>query len=327
MEKEHSDRQWICYGCSPSEPRVFDNLHDYVQHFETTRQHVGVTTGAQIEALVRLNETPRPLRFTSCPLCRWSEYSELNSFAGTTMLDHIADHVFSFAMQSLLPDAKQDSESRYSSRTSNHAVDNDSDRSFELDSLSSLGSHGVVSDNYSKDIAGQNLKHNFPAPLVASENSGAASFRLRESHSSGLLISRWRKALLLSAAIASFLAAGRRIRSESMCRYCRTISDFFQNLDVKKEYKEFRYHYTRQDIYISARIGCSLCKMFIKAAFGESDESDYEELESKTQDEAASFSIAFSGRDKDKRLIMWESNVGVPKKLLCEFEIYCNRGK
>lgn len=88
----------------------------------------------------------------------------------------------------------------------------------------------------------------------------------------------------------------------------------------------FEYHHTKQEIYMWAQAGCSLCKMFITAAFGKPNKIDYEVLESTTKpDENLPFLIVFSNRDKDTSLQMWKGHVDGATELLCQFEIYCTR--
>jgi hypothetical protein len=347
MEREHSGRQWICYGCSPSEPRVFDDREEYLKHFKTTRQHVGIMTDSQIETLAQLNETPRPLEFKSCPLCRWTEGSDMESFIGTSLQAHIEDHVFSFGMLSLPSDAEWDSHSPISSAGSQIALTGNSELSFDLDSLSTLefpsepdaeSARDLGSDRNSESAKSKQAQDELDdyassgiptlPPILAKDFSKVICGTAFGSafYGSSLHNSRWRKVLLLSIAIASFLAAGRKRRTRFMCRFCQNISNFFENLDREVTTKSFKHHQNRQDMYISARCGCPLCRMFIKAAFGEFEEDEYEELKPAAQgDQLGSFSFVFSGEHSDKKLQMWDGCK--PPKQLCDFEIYCARGK
>jgi hypothetical protein len=323
MEREHSGRQWICYGCSPSEPRVFDDRKEYLQHFKTTRQHVGTMTDSQLETLAQLNETPRPLQFKSCPLCRWTENSDMESFVGTSMQAHIEDHVFSFAMLSLPSDTEWDTHSPISSAGSQFPLTGHSELSFDLESLSTLEFHSEPDPESGQGWQAQDGLNDYTESSVPTLPPILAENFSNTFHSGAM---RWRKVLLLSAAIASFLAAGRRRRTRFMCPFCQNISNFFENLDREVKLKSFKHHQSRQDMYISARSGCSLCKLFIKAAFGELEEGDYEELKPDAQgDQVGSYSFVFSGENLDKRLQMWDGCM--PPKQLCDFEIYCTRGK
>jgi hypothetical protein len=101
MERTHAKKQWFCYGCSPSQPRLFDSRQAYVEHFNSMAQHVGQVTSAQIESLAKLLMTPVPLSFASCPLCRWSENSDSDSILHMTLQDHIASHMLQFSLRAL----------------------------------------------------------------------------------------------------------------------------------------------------------------------------------------------------------------------------------
>lgn len=317
MEQQHSGRHWLCYQCSPSEPRIFNDFDDYMLHFKNTKQHVGITTSAQIDILAELNEIPQPLQFTSCPLCSWSELSNMHSFSAATMQDHIADHLFSFAMKSVPPDTKPDMDSDSTSGASSQAMDGDTERYSQPDSLDWLESHSLASDASRLDDIYSGQPDDEPLDIDT------------KSSVSNVAMSRWRKVLLLSTAIASFLAGGRRIRTKSMCEYCLVISAFFQNLDVKVSYKQFAFHQSRQEIYLHAQLGCSLCKMFVGTAFEGADEiENQEELEGNPEEsEAAAYSVIFVGSDMNKRLELWKGEIDTPRKPICEYEIYCTRSK
>jgi hypothetical protein len=335
MEHEHSGRQWICYGCSPSEPRVFDTREKYCQHFSSTRQHIGNTMESQLETLARLNEIARPLKFKSCPLCRWTKRSDPGSVLRTTMQRHIIDHIFAFAMLSLQSDTEADGNSPVWNQVPStgrlFASNGDSQLSFELESLSTLEFHSepdhisVGSEQYEGEPTKAVVAGGMTEPMVPAENQ-MHSLVLRQDSTSNVLKSRWRKALLLGCTIATFYAAGKRLRTRLMCHYCRQILEAFHDIDIKISYMLFKYHENRQDMYMSARAGCSLCMAFIKAVFGDAEEGNYQGMVINTQDEkATSFSFVFSGRDSDKRLQMWDTCH--PQELLYEFEIYCSRGK
>jgi hypothetical protein len=328
MEQEHSGRQWTCYGCSPFQPRIFDNHGDYVEHFGNTRQHAGITTQAQIEKLAQLDETPRPLNFKTCPLCRWSENSELNSFIPTTMQDHIADHMVSFAMWSLPSDDDLDCGSELGIGSSNQAVNSETELSIDIDSSFPSDSQREIMEDSAEVMAPQTPGVEYPAMRSGLTDRTTTSSHARKNSSSGLPMLRWRKLILLSTTVVSFLAAGRRFRSKFLCPHCLVISEFFEDLNVRDIYKLFDYHPTRTAMYMWARLECSLCKIFFKTAFGEPEESDYDALESEGQeDESTSFYIAYSGQNGNKSLELWDRQTSTVGKLLCTFEIYCSRCK
>lgn len=55
MEIEHSGREWVCYGCSPSKPMVFQTEKEYIDHFRVTRQHRDFYIESILPDLAKLN--------------------------------------------------------------------------------------------------------------------------------------------------------------------------------------------------------------------------------------------------------------------------------
>lgn len=132
MVKEHRDNivQWICRA-SKHATKVCQSEQEFVAHMET--EHPKSFTKAQLPALLKRCGVPAPQMFAACPLCSWFPTSENlgdsefhtsvnsgNSSGSPTqprtdteleasrlkmrirMERHIADHLLSIALMSLL---------------------------------------------------------------------------------------------------------------------------------------------------------------------------------------------------------------------------------
>ncbi|KAI1115543.1 hypothetical protein F5Y14DRAFT_449898 [Nemania sp. NC0429] len=323
MEQHHSGVQWVCYGCSPFEPRVFVSRQDYLRHFRTTRQHEGEVDDSHLLELAKFTMIPAPLNFTGCPLCRWSRYTEPYSILPTTIQDHIARHLHAFSLRSL-PASFADPSSELSNASvivSGLYLD-----SLYYDDLSipeTISSRGIrKSQNDDEDLSteqdwsyisnGGDLGNEPPQELITkwmsamdhSSRSTPSSVD-QESDSSG-----------------TSKEHARRMPAK-LCQFCEAIADFFCMLDFDLEYKEFSYYDTERDIYLSARSGCPLCREFNKSIAERSEAViDLSRLENDGM-ENSRFAVFFKNTHQNRTLEL--RDVSDPASCTYKFELYCDR--
>ncbi|KAI0975008.1 heterokaryon incompatibility protein-domain-containing protein [Xylaria arbuscula] len=319
MEQHHSGTQWICYACSPSEPRIFVNRQAYLHHFSVTRQHEGQENESQLRQLVELTMIPVPLNFTNCPLCRWSESAEPYSFQLTTIQDHIANHLHAFSFRSLPePEVDQSSVLSKESAVAGDSSLNSSCYSFSNnDSEFSEGSskarnddeHLGVEEDWSYISNRQLVVNEPPLKLIMKDSSRSAP---------DLVIQE------LESPNTSRNQAQMPTRS-ILCHFCEAIADFFYNLDFDLAAKEFPFHRTRRDIYTSARLGCPLCTEFMKSIIEGSEEIlDLSSLgPERDQSANTSFTVFFTSMQQDRTLEL--RDVYDPSSPIYKFELYCDR--
>ncbi|KAH6845817.1 hypothetical protein B0I37DRAFT_344991 [Chaetomium sp. MPI-CAGE-AT-0009] len=96
MREEHeASKYWLCSACL--EPTRFDLESHFDTHLRT--QHGDVVQEDQIHTFVSMSTYTSPPSFLSCPLCpQQPDDEEVDSDA---ILDHAAEHVHSFSLQSL----------------------------------------------------------------------------------------------------------------------------------------------------------------------------------------------------------------------------------
>jgi hypothetical protein len=101
MRQAHAQRRWVCTLCDRMNSRTFDDVEGFQKHMRETEDHAELFTEQQLPILCKMSMRLMPLELTCCPLCKWSQAQTAD---GMSLQDHIAEHIHSFALRSLLWD-------------------------------------------------------------------------------------------------------------------------------------------------------------------------------------------------------------------------------
>ncbi|KAI9367894.1 hypothetical protein BJX61DRAFT_547065 [Aspergillus egyptiacus] len=95
MNKEHNSAlQWVCQTCLQKSIHIaFDEADEFISHIK--QQHGEGIKPHHIPILLSAWRRKTPLEITACPLCGFEGDGQ------STVLDHTAEHVHSFALRSL----------------------------------------------------------------------------------------------------------------------------------------------------------------------------------------------------------------------------------